>query len=684
MTPSRARSRGAAAFALALIVATLPGQAVASGIAPGASRPARFALHIPAGATALGPVPAYRQITLDVVLAPTHSGQLQALLADQRNPASSRYQQYLAPGQFLREFGPSAQQIGGVTAWLRGAGLNDVRVDGLTVEVHAGAAAIARGPRHHDGTIPHDRPPRVVLRPCRAAGAERDRRRHFGDRRLDRHHRRPTPSRQHTAEPRRGRAPECGAPRRRAHAVHGRDDQGGHELLHTRPGRSALRRRRLDHPGTERDRQDRRARRARTAQQCEHEHLQDLLRTAQLRDDGDRRYRRDSRRQRDARSEHRHRRSGHPSPRSRSRLVRRAEQRQRRVRRVPPDRHRRHRPSDLDELGSLRAEHRPLVHDRARDAARAGRGPGSDHGRRVGRQRFGGLLRRRHRVDGALGRHSGQRSERHRRRRHVSPRRRRRGERARVERLPGRAELRAMHHRPRRHGRRRRRWALDALRQTVVAAGCRREHVHDVPPGPRRRRQRRHRRDLPLRRSLPGHRRHEHRRAEDRRDHRRRERRLHDTGRRPRAQAGDARGRERLRDRAQRHHVRQQRSRAVERGCVPGRRAHRSRQRRRHPDRDGLVVPPGRRTQHGERGRRYQRDDHGVRARRRVHQVRERLGHRDRAQRDIGDRHRPPRYGHGRGEGNQRDRNRHPRRELRLSGSHDHHHTPSESDARRR
>ncbi len=122
----------------------------------------------------------------------------------------------------------------------------------------------------------------------------------------------------------------------------------------------------------------------------------------------------------------------------------------------------------------------------------------------------------------------------------------------------------------------------------------------------------------------------------------------------------------------------------VERGCVPGRRADRSRQRCRHPDRDGLVVPSGPFTQHGERGRRHQRDDHGVRTRRRVHQVRERLGHRDRSRRHIGDRHRSRRYGHGGGEGHQRDRNRHPRRELHLSGSDDHHHTPAESDAHSR
>src|SRR5665811_1053708 len=86
----------------------------------------------------------YKRQTFDVVLSPSHPQELQALIDAQRDPASPLYEQYLAPGQFLQRFGPSSQQVGAVTSWLRRAGLSDVTANGFAVEVRASSGSAAR------------------------------------------------------------------------------------------------------------------------------------------------------------------------------------------------------------------------------------------------------------------------------------------------------------------------------------------------------------------------------------------------------------------------------------------------------------------------------------------------------------------------------------------------------------
>ncbi|HEV7523914.1 MAG TPA: protease pro-enzyme activation domain-containing protein [Acidimicrobiia bacterium] len=140
---TRSKTRAIVLIALAMGAAALPTRATA-GSSASASRPARFAPRIPKGATALGQLPDQTQLTFDVVLSPSNPSGLQTLLDGQRDPASPWYQRYLGRGQFLQRFGPGAEQVDSVVAWLHGAGLADTTVDGFAVKVRAGAGAISR------------------------------------------------------------------------------------------------------------------------------------------------------------------------------------------------------------------------------------------------------------------------------------------------------------------------------------------------------------------------------------------------------------------------------------------------------------------------------------------------------------------------------------------------------------
>jgi subtilase family serine protease len=144
---TRFRPKATALMVLSMMATILPAQAVASGAPDISTRPARLEPHIARGLVALGRLPDTQPLRLDVVLAPSHPRELQTLLAAQRDPSSSQYGRYLAPGQFVRMFGPDAHQVDAVTTWLHSRGLIDTTVNGFAIEVRAssGAAAHALG-----------------------------------------------------------------------------------------------------------------------------------------------------------------------------------------------------------------------------------------------------------------------------------------------------------------------------------------------------------------------------------------------------------------------------------------------------------------------------------------------------------------------------------------------------------
>ncbi len=62
--------------------------------------------------------------SVEVVLAPRNSAQLDALLADVYDPKSKNYQHWLGQGEFLTRFAPDPAQIAAVTNYLRESGLD--------------------------------------------------------------------------------------------------------------------------------------------------------------------------------------------------------------------------------------------------------------------------------------------------------------------------------------------------------------------------------------------------------------------------------------------------------------------------------------------------------------------------------------------------------------------------------
>ena len=110
-----------AGAALAMICG-MSGQAAAAPAAPVSFiRPQSLSPgNPPAGAAALGAVPGSSQIDFDVVLAPSHQGELQTMYHDLYDPSSPLYHQWLRPGQYQQLFGPSSSEVASVESWLRG------------------------------------------------------------------------------------------------------------------------------------------------------------------------------------------------------------------------------------------------------------------------------------------------------------------------------------------------------------------------------------------------------------------------------------------------------------------------------------------------------------------------------------------------------------------------------------
>jgi pseudomonalisin len=74
-----------------------------------------------------GRVPAdlpMNRIVMTLKSSPEQEAELEQLLADQQNPASPRFHQWLTPEQFGERFGASLEDIGVITQWLRGHGFS--------------------------------------------------------------------------------------------------------------------------------------------------------------------------------------------------------------------------------------------------------------------------------------------------------------------------------------------------------------------------------------------------------------------------------------------------------------------------------------------------------------------------------------------------------------------------------
>jgi len=116
------------------------------------SRTERLAGHVPAWANAANDqgsvAPAKRMDNLHLVLArsPQVEAAFQQLLADQQNPGSPRYHQWLTPRQNAAEYGVAASDVAAVTGWLQSQGLSvdDVAAGGLFITFSGPAAVVER------------------------------------------------------------------------------------------------------------------------------------------------------------------------------------------------------------------------------------------------------------------------------------------------------------------------------------------------------------------------------------------------------------------------------------------------------------------------------------------------------------------------------------------------------------
>jgi Pro-kumamolisin, activation domain/IPT/TIG domain len=97
----------------------------------------------PAHSRELGAVPAGQSIRFGVVLAPSNQSEMSTLLSSLYDPSSARYHQWLQPGQFSRQFGPTSSEVASAENWLRGKGIDDLSLSGFSLEGSAPAQKLS-------------------------------------------------------------------------------------------------------------------------------------------------------------------------------------------------------------------------------------------------------------------------------------------------------------------------------------------------------------------------------------------------------------------------------------------------------------------------------------------------------------------------------------------------------------
>jgi subtilase family serine protease len=141
------RMHAIAGFAMVgLLIVPVPALAATTATGPAeaaAIRLAALAPQVPAGASRLGTLASTQPLTITVALRPSHTDRLAALLHDLYDPASPRYEQWLTPGRFIQDFGPSRAQIDTVTSWLHRQGLSDTTVEGMAIRAKGDTARVA-------------------------------------------------------------------------------------------------------------------------------------------------------------------------------------------------------------------------------------------------------------------------------------------------------------------------------------------------------------------------------------------------------------------------------------------------------------------------------------------------------------------------------------------------------------
>jgi putative cell wall-binding protein len=147
--PNRpARSRPVASALVAISVAAGLGLAAVPAAAAGTplERPAALQpAALPSGTVSLGALSSGQPISFQLVLAPSNRVGLDNLLAELYDPASPEYHQWLPPGAFDAEFGPSAATVNAALSWLRGAGFGANHQAAFTIDATGTVGALSSG-----------------------------------------------------------------------------------------------------------------------------------------------------------------------------------------------------------------------------------------------------------------------------------------------------------------------------------------------------------------------------------------------------------------------------------------------------------------------------------------------------------------------------------------------------------
>ena len=133
----------AALLGTGLLVPSAPTRAGAATGSPGPLVRTGLGVAIPAGRD-LGEAPGATSVHVKVVLAPSDPAAVARLVSSLYDPASPRFHQWLAPGQFEAEFAPTTATVAEATSWLHSRGLTAHRVSTFVLDVGAPAANVNR------------------------------------------------------------------------------------------------------------------------------------------------------------------------------------------------------------------------------------------------------------------------------------------------------------------------------------------------------------------------------------------------------------------------------------------------------------------------------------------------------------------------------------------------------------
>jgi hypothetical protein len=138
----RSHRAGIAVVAVSGLVLTLAINVSAVASAGTGDTPVGSAPAIPVGAEVQGAVPAAQPLSFDVFLRPRNQAALDSFTTAVSTPGSPLYRQFLTPGEYASEFGPTSSTIASVSSRMRSLGLAVGTAQGSILPVSGSLAKV--------------------------------------------------------------------------------------------------------------------------------------------------------------------------------------------------------------------------------------------------------------------------------------------------------------------------------------------------------------------------------------------------------------------------------------------------------------------------------------------------------------------------------------------------------------